>query len=102
LKRYFLSFAISYPNKGAKERVDQMLIGFPSIKIPGVSDSFFWWLKGNNFGFDSAVNGDFNFETLSNLDNAKDQGKLNSLLKLNFSERNYNNFPKILNCKYFE
>ena len=51
-----------------KDRLTKLLFGFPSVKIPAESDSFFWWMKGNNMGFDNMVNGDFNAKTLRKVD----------------------------------
>lgn len=58
----------SHKDDNLKDRLDKLMFGFPSIKIPKKSESFFWWMKGNNFGFDNMVNGDFNAEELTNAD----------------------------------
>ena len=58
----------NHTESNIKDRLDKLLFGFPSIRIPATSESFFWWLKGNNFGFDNLVNGQFTSQVLSTVD----------------------------------
>ncbi|CBY23987.1 unnamed protein product [Oikopleura dioica] len=48
-------------------RVADLLFGFPSFKVPETSESFFWWLKGDYFGGEHIVNGEWKVAALKNI-----------------------------------
>ena len=55
------------------DRLTKLLIGFPSIKVPkdNSRENFFWWPKGQNFGFDSMKNGYFTENEINSLLNSE-------------------------------
>jgi hypothetical protein len=75
---YFFSERFSFEDNDAfspeskresavRGRVADLLFGFPSFKVPETSDSFFWWLKGDYFGGEHIVNGEWSVAALKNI-----------------------------------
>ncbi|CAG5097764.1 Oidioi.mRNA.OKI2018_I69.XSR.g15221.t2.cds [Oikopleura dioica] len=54
-------------NSDVRGRVGDLLFGFPSFKVPETSDSFFWWLKGDYFGAEHTVNGEWKVSALKDI-----------------------------------
>ncbi|CAG5108707.1 Oidioi.mRNA.OKI2018_I69.chr1.g3918.t1.cds [Oikopleura dioica] len=54
-------------NTDVRGRVGDLLFGFPSFKVPESSDSFFWWLKGDHFGGEHTVNGEWKVSALKDI-----------------------------------
>ena len=48
-----VSFNLGKYEYDKEDALQKLIAGFPSIKIPEKSDSVFWKLNGNNFGYEA-------------------------------------------------